>query len=226
MDGIACAVSQRTYRLWSRVPLRAHPVTRFVIASRPGPRPLHSLIGSALAVKAARTWFSLSCFVFNYSTRIVSTFLDTAYPHCVSWLSLLTVRDVRMQVLCTVCVDCTCFVVTSVVTVRVDCTDMQSPARDTVHVHFNLLSSFIWSIMDHISVSICSFSLAFYIVCIPNCFRWSYGFLRSFIHQRKGINLFLWGLYRVIKSLCGTDDYSAKNTQKYFKQFQSLIMIT
>jgi hypothetical protein len=28
------------------------------------------------------------------------------------------------------------------------------------------------------------------------------------------------------KSLCAPDDYSTKNTQKYFKQFQSLIMIT
>jgi hypothetical protein len=33
--------------------------------------------------------------------------------------------------------------------------------------------------------------------------------------------------YRVIKkSLCAPDDYSTKNTQKYFKQFQSLTMIT
>jgi hypothetical protein len=28
------------------------------------------------------------------------------------------------------------------------------------------------------------------------------------------------------KSLCAPDDYSTKNTQKCFKQFQSLIMIT
>jgi hypothetical protein len=28
------------------------------------------------------------------------------------------------------------------------------------------------------------------------------------------------------KSLCAPDDYSKKNTQKCFKQFQSLIMIT
>jgi hypothetical protein len=28
------------------------------------------------------------------------------------------------------------------------------------------------------------------------------------------------------KSLCAPDDYSTKNTQKYFKQFQSLTMIT
>jgi hypothetical protein len=33
-------------------------------------------------------------------------------------------------------------------------------------------------------------------------------------------------IYRVIKSLCALDDYSTKNTQKYFKQFQSLTMIT
>jgi hypothetical protein len=28
------------------------------------------------------------------------------------------------------------------------------------------------------------------------------------------------------KSLCAPDDYSTKNTQKYFKQFQSFTMIT
>jgi hypothetical protein len=28
------------------------------------------------------------------------------------------------------------------------------------------------------------------------------------------------------KSLCAPDDYSTKKTQKYFKQFQSLTMIT
>jgi hypothetical protein len=33
-------------------------------------------------------------------------------------------------------------------------------------------------------------------------------------------------LYRVNKSLCAPDDYSTKNTQKHFKQFQSLTMKT
>jgi hypothetical protein len=33
-------------------------------------------------------------------------------------------------------------------------------------------------------------------------------------------------VYRVIKRLCAPDDYSTKNPQIYFKQFQSLTMIT
>jgi hypothetical protein len=32
-------------------------------------------------------------------------------------------------------------------------------------------------------------------------------------------------LHRVIKTLCATDDYSTKNMQKHFKQFQSLTTI-
>jgi hypothetical protein len=32
--------------------------------------------------------------------------------------------------------------------------------------------------------------------------------------------------HRVIKSICAPDDYSIKNEQKYFKQFQSIAMIT
>jgi hypothetical protein len=43
----------------------------------------------------------------------------------------------------------------------------------------------------------------------------------------KWITSFLFSLYTGwSKSLCVPDNYSTKNTQKYFKQFQSLTMIT
>lgn len=87
--------------------------------------------------------------------------------------------------------DCTCFVVTLTVTFRVDCTDIQSPARGTVHINFKLPTSFILSIIDHISVLIFSFSRTFYIVCIAHCCRSPNAFLRSFVHQCKGISLSL-----------------------------------
>jgi hypothetical protein len=46
------------------------------------------------------------------------------------------------------------------------------------------------------------------------------------INVDKTWQLFGGNIYRVIKSLCAPDDYSTKNRQKYYKQFQSLTMLT
>ena len=125
------SVAQWTYRLWSRVPLRTdtcHPVSH----SRSARSAAHSVVSRiGTAVRAARTWSSFSSFVFNYSTRSGSTFLNTTYPHYVSYFSLLIVRGVCIQVLLAVCMDCTCFVVTLTVTFPANCTDTQSPALGT-----------------------------------------------------------------------------------------------